>query len=73
MATKRAKYTMMPTPDPFIQQGFGQEKITLNHKNITEENNYIKLRLKKFINWKPKYNLEQGLGETYEFYKKTIK
>tara|TARA_A100001011_G_scaffold200057_1_gene208372 strand:- start:1768 stop:3792 length:2025 start_codon:yes stop_codon:yes gene_type:complete len=44
MATKRAKYTMMPTPDPFIQQGFGQEKITLNHKNITEENNYIKLR-----------------------------
>ena len=35
---------MIPTPDPFISQRFGQEKIVTRHKDIMEENNYIKIK-----------------------------
>lgn len=52
-----------------IQENF----VFLTEKPTGMKRKKLQIDFQKSINWKPKYNLEQGLGETYEFFKKTIK
>ena len=52
-----------------IQKNF----VFLTEKPIGMKRKKLEIDFQKSIHWKPKFNLEKGLGKTYEFYKKTIK
>ncbi len=52
-----------------IQKNF----VFLTEKPTGMKRKKLYIDFQKSINWKPKFNLEQGLNKTYEFYKKTIK
>lgn len=52
-----------------IQKNF----VFLSEKPTGMKRKKLHIDFQESINWKPKFNLEEGLSKTYEFYKKTIK